>query len=74
MSMGLTLCTRQTHVYRFLHVLSRHIERGEIDPAVIITHRLSLDEAPYAYKSFTSKSTASSACWVPGPLPRTTTR
>lgn len=74
MSSGLTLCTRQTHMHRFLHVLTRHIERSAIGPTVIITHRLSLDEAPYADEIFTSKSTASSACWIPGPLPRTTIR
>ncbi|WP_022802464.1 hypothetical protein [Deinococcus ficus] len=73
MSRGLTLCTRQTHVHRYLDVLTRHIERGEIGPTVISTHRLSLDEAPYANKIFTSKSTASSACWIPGSLPRTKT-
>ncbi|ASN82729.1 zinc-dependent alcohol dehydrogenase [Deinococcus ficus] len=55
MNKGLTLRTGQTHVHRYLDVLTRHIERGEIDPTVIITHRLSLDEAPHAYKIFKHK-------------------
>lgn len=55
MNKALTLKTGQTHVHRYLDVLTRHIERGEIDPAVIITHRLSLDEAPHAYRIFKHK-------------------
>jgi threonine dehydrogenase-like Zn-dependent dehydrogenase len=31
------------------------IERGEIDPSFVITHRLPLDEAPKAYKMFRDK-------------------
>lgn len=28
------------------------IERGEIDPSFVITHRLPLERAPYAYQMF----------------------
>ena len=31
------------------------IEDGEIDPSFVITHRISLDEAPAAYKTFRDK-------------------
>jgi threonine dehydrogenase-like Zn-dependent dehydrogenase len=31
------------------------IEKGEIDPTFIITHRLPLDAAPDAYKTFRDK-------------------
>ena len=41
--------TGQTHVHRYMRPLLERIERGEIDPASIITHRLSLDDAPRAY-------------------------
>nr|WP_324948994.1 hypothetical protein [Oligoflexus sp.] len=32
-----------------------HIEREEIDPTMIISHRLTLDEAPSAYAMFAAK-------------------
>ena len=31
------------------------IESGEIDPSFIITHRIPLDEAPAAYRTFRDK-------------------
>jgi hypothetical protein len=31
------------------------IERGDIDPSFVITHRLPLDDAPQAYKMFRDK-------------------
>jgi threonine dehydrogenase-like Zn-dependent dehydrogenase len=31
------------------------IQRGEIDPAGIISHRMHLDEAPQAYRMFRDK-------------------
>jgi len=31
------------------------IERGEIDPSFVITHRLTLEEAPKAYEIFAAK-------------------
>ncbi|ABF44344.1 Zn-dependent alcohol dehydrogenase [Deinococcus geothermalis DSM 11300] len=55
MNKGLTLRTGQTHVHRYLDTLTQHILRGDIDPTVIITHRLSLDEAPRGYQLFKHK-------------------
>jgi threonine dehydrogenase-like Zn-dependent dehydrogenase len=52
---GLTLKMGQTHVHRYLQPLLQRIERGDIDPTGIITHRLSLDEAPAAYRTFRDK-------------------
>jgi threonine dehydrogenase-like Zn-dependent dehydrogenase len=52
---GLTFKMGQTHVHRYLHPLLERIENGEIDPSFVITHRLSLDEAPYAYDIFKHK-------------------
>ncbi|ADV67252.1 zinc-dependent alcohol dehydrogenase [Deinococcus maricopensis] len=52
---GLTLHTGQTHVHRYLDRLTDHIVRGDVDPTVIITHRMPLDEAPEAYKLFKHK-------------------
>lgn len=52
---GLTFRMGQTHVHRYLKPLLERIERGEIDPSFVITHRLTLDDAPVAYKTFRDK-------------------
>jgi threonine dehydrogenase-like Zn-dependent dehydrogenase len=51
-SKGLTLKMGQTHVHRYMKQLLELIELGQINPSFVITHRLSLDEAPEAYKTF----------------------
>ncbi|MGH9321428.1 MAG: hypothetical protein ACRD3V_16275, partial [Vicinamibacteria bacterium] len=45
----------QTHVQRYMRPLLERIESDEIDPSTIITHRLSLEEAPGAYLTFRDK-------------------
>ena len=52
---GLTFRMGQTHVQRYMRPLLDRIERGEIDPSFIITHRVSLDEAPDAYSTFAAR-------------------
>jgi len=52
---SLTLKMGQTHVHRYLHPLLERIERGDIDPAFVITHRLRLEEAPHGYAIFRDK-------------------
>jgi threonine dehydrogenase-like Zn-dependent dehydrogenase len=52
---GLTLTMGQTHVQKYLKPLLERIERGEIDPTFVITHRLPLEQAPEAYKTFRDK-------------------
>jgi threonine dehydrogenase-like Zn-dependent dehydrogenase len=53
---GLTLRMGQTHVHRYMRPLLQLIEAGDIDPTVVISHRLSLDEAPGAYRTFRDKA------------------
>ncbi len=53
---GLTLKMGQTHTQRYLKPLLQHIESGKIDPTFVISHRLSLDEAPHGYKIFKEKT------------------
>ena len=55
MNKGLTIKTGQTHVQRYTRPLLEMIERGEIDPSFVITHRLPLEEAPAAYRMFRDK-------------------
>ena len=57
---GLTFKMGQTHVQRYLPPLLERIERGEIDPSFVITHRVRLDDAPSAYKTFRDKRTSAS--------------
>jgi threonine dehydrogenase-like Zn-dependent dehydrogenase len=45
----------QTHVHKYLRPLLERIQHGEIDPSYIITHRLSLEEAPHGYEIFKNK-------------------
>ena len=55
MNRSLTLRTGQCHVQRYTKPLLGRIERGEIDPSYVITHRLPLNEAPSAYETFKHK-------------------
>ncbi|GAB4205238.1 MAG: zinc-dependent alcohol dehydrogenase [Roseiflexaceae bacterium] len=55
MNKGLTIKTGQTHVQRYLTPLLHRIEAGEIDPSFVITHRVSLKDAPQMYKTFRDK-------------------
>jgi threonine dehydrogenase-like Zn-dependent dehydrogenase len=52
---GLTLKMGQTHVQNYTRALLERIEQGDIDPSFIITHRVTLDEAPEMYKTFRDK-------------------
>ena len=55
MNRSLTIRTGQTHVQRYMGMLLERIERGEIDPSFVISHRMNLDEAPLAYRMFRDK-------------------
>jgi threonine dehydrogenase-like Zn-dependent dehydrogenase len=55
MNKGLTIRTGQTHVKRYADDLLKRIQEGQIDPTFVITHRLSLEEGPEAYKTFRDK-------------------
>ncbi|HEV7298085.1 MAG TPA: zinc-dependent alcohol dehydrogenase [Tepidisphaeraceae bacterium] len=56
MQKGLTMKTGQTHVPAYLDRLMGHIQRGDIDPSFVVTHRLPLDQAPHAYEIFQKKA------------------
>jgi threonine dehydrogenase-like Zn-dependent dehydrogenase len=55
MNKGLTFKMGQTHVQKYLGPLLERVERGDIDPSFVITHRVSLDEGPEMYKTFRDK-------------------
>jgi len=49
---GLTFKMGQTHVPKYMKPLLERIQNGEIDPSCIITHRVKIDDAAAAYKTF----------------------
>jgi len=55
MNRGITIKTGQTHVQRYMRPLLERIQKGDIDPSFVITHRLSLDDAAEGYKIFKQK-------------------
>ncbi len=52
MNKGLTLRAGQAHVHRYMRPLLERIQRGEIDPTVIISHHLPLEDAAHGYEIF----------------------
>jgi len=52
---GLTLKMGQTHVQAYQKQLLERIQQGSIDPSRIITHRMSLEDAPHGYQIFKEK-------------------
>lgn len=55
---GLTLRMGQTHVQKYAGTLLTQILAGEIDSSFVITHRLPLEDAPWAYQMFNDKEDA----------------
>ncbi len=55
MNKGLTMRSGQTHMQRYMKPLLERIERGEIDPTFVITHRVALEDAPKMYETFRDK-------------------
>jgi threonine dehydrogenase-like Zn-dependent dehydrogenase len=55
MNRSITMKAAQTHVHRYLPKLYALIRDGAIDPTFIISHRMTLDEAPAAYELFKHK-------------------
>ncbi len=57
MNKGLTLKTGQTHMVRYMQPLLERIQKGEIDPSFIISHRSSsLEDGPALYTAFRDKT------------------
>jgi threonine dehydrogenase-like Zn-dependent dehydrogenase len=55
MNRSITVRGGQCHVQRYAKPLLNRIERGEIDPSFVITHRVPLEQAPDAYEVFKKK-------------------
>ncbi len=55
MNRALTIRSGQTHVQRYMKPLLGRIERGEIDPTMVISHTLPLADAPKGFDLFVHK-------------------
>jgi threonine dehydrogenase-like Zn-dependent dehydrogenase len=55
MNKALTMKTGQTHMMRYMKPLLERVQKGEIDPSFVITHKLPIDQAPRAYEIFKHK-------------------
>jgi threonine dehydrogenase-like Zn-dependent dehydrogenase len=55
MNRGLTIRSGQCHAQRYLKPLLQRIQDGQIDPSFVITHRMSLDDAPRGFDMFLNK-------------------
>ena len=52
---GLTFKMGQTHMMKYMRPLLERIERGEINPPEIISHRGNLEDGPRFYEIFRAK-------------------
>jgi threonine dehydrogenase-like Zn-dependent dehydrogenase len=55
MNRSITIKAGQCHVQRYMKPLLERIRRGEIDPTMVITHTLPLEEAPHGFDIFVNK-------------------
>lgn len=52
---GITMKMGQTNMHTYMKPLLERIEKGQLDPTYIISHRITLDEAPEMYKVWRDK-------------------
>jgi threonine dehydrogenase-like Zn-dependent dehydrogenase len=52
---GITMKMGQTNMHSYMKPLLERIEKGQIDPSYIISHRIRLEEAPEMYKVWRDK-------------------
>jgi threonine dehydrogenase-like Zn-dependent dehydrogenase len=52
---GLTFKMGQTNMHKYMKPLLERVQKGEIDPSFVITHKLPLTEAPHGYNIFRYK-------------------
>lgn len=52
---GITMKMGQTNMHNYMKPLLERIEKGDIDPSYIISHRITLEEAPKMYEIWRDK-------------------
>src|ERR1700750_2724103 len=74
MEKGLTLKTGQTSVQHYMPALLHAIVNGKIDTTFLISHRMSLEDAPKGYKMFhDNQNEVTKVVLKPGLSPASTT-
>lgn len=52
---GIQMRMGQTHMQKYMKPLLERVEKGQIDPSFVISHRITLDEAPKMYEVWRDK-------------------
>jgi threonine dehydrogenase-like Zn-dependent dehydrogenase len=52
---GITMKMGQTNMHNYMKPLLERVEKGQIDPSFVISHRITLDDAPEMYKVWRDK-------------------
>jgi threonine dehydrogenase-like Zn-dependent dehydrogenase len=52
---GLTMKTGQTHMMRYMKPLLDRVQKGDIDPSFVVSHRVPITMAPEMYRTFNDK-------------------
>jgi len=55
MNKGITIRTAQQHGQRYMPAMLEHVQKGELDPSILVSHRMSLEESPKGYQLFKDK-------------------
>ena len=55
MNRSISIRTGQCHVDRYMKPLLERVQKGEIDPSFVITHRMPLEDAPAGFRMFRNK-------------------
>lgn len=52
---GIQMRMGQTHMHKYMKPLLERIEKGQIDPSFVISHRITLDDAPEMFRVWRDK-------------------
>jgi threonine dehydrogenase-like Zn-dependent dehydrogenase len=52
---GITMRTSQQPGQRYMSQMLQHVQAGNLDPSFLLTHRMSLEDAPRGYEMFEKK-------------------
>lgn len=55
MNKGVTIRTAQQWGQRYMPAMLDHVQKGELDPSILVSHRMSLEESPKGYQLFKDK-------------------
>jgi threonine dehydrogenase-like Zn-dependent dehydrogenase len=55
MNKGITIRTSQQPGQRYMPAMLEHVQKGELDPSILVSHRMSLEDSPKGYQLFKDK-------------------